>query len=34
MSQTEKNNQVSLPVAGEYGSFLYAIYEAIICNFV
>ena len=26
MSQTENSNQVSLPVAGEHGSFLYAIY--------
>ena len=34
MSQAEKSNQVSLPVAGEQGSFLYAIYKVIICNFV
>ena len=34
MSQAEKSNQVSLPVAGEHGSFLYAIYKVIICNFV
>ena len=34
MSQTENSNQVSLPVAGEYGSFLYAICKVIICNFV
>ena len=27
MSQTENSNQVSLPVAGEHGSFLYAIYS-------
>ena len=27
MSQTENSNQVSLPVAREYGSFLYAIYK-------
>ena len=34
MSQAENSNQVSLPVAGEHGSFLYAIYKVIICNFV
>ena len=34
MSQTENSNQVSLPVAREHGSFLYAIYNVIICNFV
>ena len=34
MSQTENSNQVSLPVAGEHGSFLYAICKVIICNFV
>ena len=34
MPQTEISNQVSLPVAGEHGSFLYAIYNVIICNFV
>ena len=34
MSQTENSNQVSLPVAGEHGSFLYAVYKVIICNFV
>ena len=34
MSQTENSNQVSLPVAGEHGSFLYAINKVIICNFV
>ena len=34
MSQTEKGNQVSLPVAGEHGSFLFAIYKVIICNFL
>ena len=34
MSHTENSNQVSLPVAGEHGSFLYAIYKVIICNFV
>ena len=34
MSQTENSNQVSLPVAGEHGSFLYAIHKVIICNFV
>ena len=34
MSQTENSNQVSLPVAGEHSSFLYAIYKVIICNFV
>ena len=33
MSQTETSSQVSLPVAGEHGSFLYAIYKVIICNF-
>ena len=27
MSQTENSNQVSLPLAGEHGSFLYAIYS-------
>ena len=27
MSQAENSNQVSLPVAGEHGSFLYAIYS-------
>ena len=27
MSHTENSNQGSLPVAGEYGSFLYAIYS-------
>ena len=27
MSQTENSNQCSLPVAGEHGSFLYAIYS-------
>ena len=26
--------KVSLPVDGEHGSFLYAIYKVIICNFV
>ena len=34
MSQAEKSNQVSLPLAGEHGLFLYAIYKVIICNFV
>ena len=34
MPQTENSNQVSLPVAREHGSFLYAIYNVIICNFV
>ena len=34
MSQAENSNQVSIPVAGEHGSFLYAIYEVIICNSV
>ena len=34
MPQTEISNQVSLPVAGEHGSFTYAIYNVIICNFV
>ena len=34
MSQAENSNQVSLTVAGERGSFLYAIYKVIICNFV
>ena len=33
MSQTENSNQFSLPVAGEHGSLLYAIYKVIICNF-
>ena len=33
MSQTENSNQVSLSVAWEHGSFLYAIYKVIICNF-
>ena len=34
MSQAENSNQVSLPKAGEHGSFLYAVYKVIICNFV
>ena len=34
MPQTENTNPVSLPVAGEHGSFLYAIYNVIICNLV
>ena len=34
MSQTENSNQVSLPVAGKHGSFLYAIYKVIICDFI
>ena len=34
ISQAENSNQVSIPVAGEHGSFLYAIYEVIIRNFV
>ena len=34
MSQTVNSNQVSLPVARERGSFLYAIYNVIIFNFV
>ena len=34
MSQAENSNQVSLPVAGEHGSFLYAVYKVIICYFV
>ena len=34
MSQVENSNQVSLPVTGEHGSLLYAIYKVIICNFV
>ena len=34
MSQIENSNQVSLPVAGKDGLFLYAIYKVIICNFV
>ena len=34
MSLTENSKQVSLPVAGEHGSFLYAINKVIICNFV
>ena len=34
MSQTENSNQDALPVAGEHGSFLYAIYKVIICHFV
>ena len=29
MPQTKNSNQVSLPVAGEHGSFLYAIYNVI-----
>ena len=33
MPQTENSNQLSLPVAGEHGSFLYTIYNVIICNF-
>ena len=32
--KTKNSNQVSLPVAGEHGSFLYAIFKVIICNFV
>ena len=34
MSQAENSNQDSLPVAGEHGTFLYAIYKVIICNFI
>ena len=34
MPQTENRNQVSLPVAGEHGTFFYAIYNVIICNFI
>ena len=34
MPQTENSNQVSLHVAGEHVSFLYAIYNVVICNFV
>ena len=34
MSQTKNSNQISLPVAGEHGSFLYAIYKVTFCNFV
>ena len=34
MSQTENSNQVSPLVDGEHGSFLYAIYNVIICNYV
>ena len=34
MSQAENSSQVSLPVAREHGSYLYAIYKVIICNFV
>ena len=33
MSQTNNSNHISLPVAGEHGLFLYAIYKVIICNF-
>ena len=34
MPQTENSNPVSLSVAGEHGSFLYAIYNVIICNLI
>ena len=34
MSASKHSIQVSLPVAGEHGSLLYAIYKVIICNFV
>ena len=34
LPQAENSNQVSLPVAGEHGSFFYAIYKVIFCNFV
>ena len=34
MSQTENSKQVSLPVTGEHGSLLYAIYKVIIYNFI
>ena len=33
MFQAGNSNKVSLPVAGEHGLFLYAIYRVIICNF-
>ena len=34
MSQADNSNKVSLPVAGEHSSFLYAIYKVFVCNFV
>ena len=34
MSSTENSDQVSIPVPGEHGSFLYAIDKVIICNFI
>ena len=34
MSLTENSNQVFLPADREHGSFSYAIYKVIICNFV
>ena len=34
MSLTENSNQVFLPAVREHGSFSYAIYKVIICNFV
>ena len=34
MSLTENSNQVFLPAVREHGSFLYAVYKVIFCNFV
>ena len=34
MSQTENSNQDFFPGVGEHDSFLYAISNVIICNFV
>ena len=34
MSLTENSSQVFLPAVREHGSFSYAIYKVIICNFV
>ena len=34
MSQADNSNQVSLTVAGEHDSLLYAISKVILCNFV
>ena len=34
MSLTENSNQVFLPAVREHGSFSYAIYKVIICDFV
>ena len=34
MSLTENSNQAFLPAVREHGSFSFAIYKVIICNFV